>query len=122
MRTSADKRAGVYDDPQRRSPFASNQKRLKTGDASHLQPDQRIFGGPGAWQTMLRALHLPPFSSPGSAPERTLLEEHNVASVLHRPFAKKVPHLILYLKDVLPGSGNVFVKFVDPTGTRRAPG
>jgi hypothetical protein len=65
---------------------------------------------------MLRALHLPPHDA--AVPERSLLDEHNVASVLARPFAKKVPHLILYLKDVLPAAGNVFAKFVDPTGKR----
>ena len=65
---------------------------------------------------MLRALQLPPFAPASAVGERSLLDEHTVSSVLLRPFGKKVPHLILYLKDALPGAGNVFGKFVDPTG------
>ena len=115
LRSSGDKHASLYDKDRRDSPFTGSSKRLKSAGASLMLPDQRVFAR-GAWQSMLRALQLPPYG-PAPAGGRTLLDEHNVASLLHRLSAKKVPHLILYVKDMLPGSGNVFVKFVDPTGT-----
>ncbi|ORX90243.1 hypothetical protein K493DRAFT_340130 [Basidiobolus meristosporus CBS 931.73] len=100
------------------APGISHLSTPKTPSSNRLSTFQEDDFISGAWSKMLTTLKLPKYT-PATAPfvkNTSPFLNYNIQYILEHGFQKKIPYVVLMIKETRSNEINVGVTFIDPTG------